>query len=143
MCLVSLGLFAKMRQNDVHKNGLFGHTSGQKDKIQAASARRRCARDNLAFLRVRVCVFGLIVALYRKMWQNHAHNKGLFLAAPPAKKDKTHATSARRRRARENLAFLRLQVCVFGLNFALNHKMRHIDAHRKGLFLATPPAKKD
>ena len=76
-------------------------------------------RENLAFLRLRVCVFGLNFALYRKMWQNDANKKELFLTAPPAKNDKmTGSDRVPKARERKKLAFLRVRECAFVLNFA-------------------------
>ena len=126
-----------MWQNDAHKKGLFlAAPLPKKTKIQAAREKI------LAFLTLRVCVFALNLAPHRKMWQSDAHEKDLFLAAPPAKKIK-YKPRARAEGAREkNLAFLRLRVCVFALNVAPHRKIWQNNAHKKGLFLAAPPAKK-
>ena len=96
------------------KGLVFGRAPGQKEiKRQASSVCRRRARENLAFLRLRVCVFGLNLALYRKMWQNDAHEKGLLLAAPPAKRDKTRLERAPKARARKIWRFEAASMCFW------------------------------
>ena len=97
-----------MLQNDAHKHGFFLAAFSAK-KINKQAARAEGAREKkFGVLRLRVRVFGIILA---KMLQNDAHKNCLFLAAPRVEKDQKPAR-ARLRRARENLAFLRLRVRV-------------------------------
>ena len=134
----------KMWQNDAHKTGLFlaAPTAKKVNRRPAARAEGTLERI-LAFCRLRVCVLALNLALYRENVAKRRTQEGLFLAASPAQKDKRPSSSARRRRAREKLEFLRQQVCVFGLILALHLRMWQNDAHEKCLFLAAPPARKD
>ena len=87
---LNLGLFAKMRQNDVRKRkAFFGSAPGQKRSRDTSRARAEGEREkSFAILRLRISVFGLNLALYRKMWQNDTHKKDLLCAALATKNDK-------------------------------------------------------